>query len=468
MMYVIPDSVATKQLSGGTETPSRLSPSKPSPCRAYQSPADASKSPYSNSPASHRRRYYSSDEEDDSRDRQSHWKRTKVRTDDSNRGSSRNRITYTESDRHSYVTSPSLSRLNPPPQSVNSHSEPRVIVLHEKDEGSRRSSYESESRIRGSGSKGWDAAVRPFRDGGTAFEDIDPAGTKRKYASEVRKSSLMMCERSIVVKDKHMARRVPAERSLEGGYEFRVNGREEGEVGEFNDEGNSSLFLEDSREVDYEDRARARIGLDLREALNRRSQGLDTMSRESRVYGDQKTGATVRVRKVEFDLCCGNGKGSLSSLQGSGVKKVLDLGRSSSSGNDESNGSASLGGIGRSAAAVGAQVERDMELERREKRERWAEKERDLETELQDKLQKDLEKENMPETQPKSVTVVDYSHKFTVAKASISEWFFLRPILQLSGRNFRLSSLFRVCLQKGVTTLGFEYHITDGGVHAYT
>lgn len=452
-MYLIPDSVATKQLSGSTESPSKPSPSKPSPCKTYQSPADASKSPYSKSPASSRRRYYSSDEEDDSRDRQSHWKRIKVRTDDNPKSSSRNRITYTESDRRSYATSPTFRRPQGPSRSVNPLPGPRVIVLkrslHEKDVGMRRSSCESEVGIHGSGSKGWDVAVRSFRDGGTASKDIDPVGTKRKYETEVRKSSMMMLEQSMVIREKHMARRVPIEREFEGGYEFRVSGRE---VGEFNGENGSSLFLEDSRQFNYEDSERPRVGLDLREALNRRSRRLDSMSREIRGYGDQKSEPAVRVKKVEFDVSTGNGKGSLGALQGSGVRKVLDLGRSSRSGNDESK-SFALGGISHSTADVGTKVERDMESERREKRERWAEKERDLEKELQEKLQKELEKENMPRPQPKPVAVVDYSHKFTVAKAPISA-----PTKQVEMDPHRLCQRQKQ-IDYGKNTLGYERYI---------
>jgi histone RNA hairpin-binding protein len=422
-MYLIPDPVATKQLSGiADSSPSRLSPSK-----SYQHAEKSSPSllSYIKSPSSHRRRYYSSDEEDDSRDRQSHWKRIKTRSDDNPRGSTRTLIRYTERD---CERSPPRMRLQAPPQSPKPRPGPRVIVLkgsaHERDAGLRRISHESEGRT-GSGSKGWDGAVGVrVRDGGTASKDIDPGGSKRKQDlmlafGNASRSSLMMSERSMVVREKLTARRAPVEK----GYEFRVSGRE---VGEFvYGEDDDSLFLEDFHQIDDDYPTRAMSGSDLREFLNRRGRAEETMSRETRDYGDfraERSGfdAGVRVRRVEFDLSAGNGK-----VQGSAVRKVLDLGRSSRSGNDDGKERSSLASGG-SAASKGGKSEREMESERRqEKRERWAEKERDLE--------KELEKENMPKTtQPttkvKSVTVVDYSHKFTLAKAPISK----RPTISSS------------------------------------
>jgi histone RNA hairpin-binding protein len=430
MMYLIPDPVATKQLSGIADS----SPSRPSPSKPYQHAEKSSPSllSYIKSPSSHRRRHYSSDEEDDSRDRQSHWKRIKTRSDDNPRGSTRNLIRYTERD---YERSPPRVRQQAPSSSIPRPGH-RVIVLkgsgHERDARLRRISHESEGRT-GSGSKGWDGAVgMRVKDGGTASKDIDPGGSQRKHHETMSalgdgsRCSLMMSERSMVVREKLTARRAPVEK----GYEFRVSGRE---VGEFvHGEEDDSLFLEDSRQVDDGYSARARIGSDVRESLNRRSRAEETMSRETRSYGDYRaerfcSDDGVRVRRVESDVSAGNGK-----VQGFAGRKGLDLGRSSRSGNDDVKERSSLasGGSalasGGSAASVGAKSEREMESERRqEKRERWAEKERDLE--------KELEKENMPKTtQPttkvKSVTVVDYSHKFTLAKAPISK----RPTISSS------------------------------------
>ncbi|KAG0626385.1 hypothetical protein M758_2G121800 [Ceratodon purpureus] len=418
MMYLIPDPVANKQLYGIAES----SPSRPSPSKSSQHAENSS--PYlvacTKSPRSHRRRHYSSDEEDDSRDRQSHWKRIKTQSDDNPRGSTRNLIRYTERDRHNYEKSPSRLRHQALPPSSNPRPGHRVIVLkgsaHEKDTGLHRIGHESEGR-RGSGSKGWDGALGiRERDGGTASKDIDPGGSKRKHHESMStlgdacRSSSVSSERSMMVREKLTARRGPVEK----GYEIRVSGREVGEFVHRKDD--HSLFLEDSRQVDDAYSARTRIGSDVWESLNRRSCGKETMSRETRGYGDYTTErfcreVALRVRRVEFDHSEGTGK-----VQGSTVRKVLDLGRSSRSGSDDGKERASLG-TGGSAASVGAKGGRDMELERRQdKRERWAEKERDLE--------KELEKENMLKnaqpTKEKSVTVVDYSHKFTLAKAPIS------------------------------------------------
>ena len=304
-MYLIPDPVATKQLSGiADSSPSRLSPSK-----SYQHAEKSSPSllSYIKSPSSHRRRHYSSDEEDDSRDRQSHWKRIKTRSDDNPRGSTRTLIRYTERD---CERSPPRMRLQAPPQSPKPRPGPRVIVLkgsvHERDAGLRRISHESEGRT-GSGRKGWDGAVGVrVRDGGTASKDTDPGGSKRKHHETMSalgdgsRCSLMMSERSMVVREKLTARRAPVEK----GYEFRVSGRE---VGEFvHGEDDDSLFLEDSRQVDDGYSARARIGSDVRESLNRRSRAEETMNRETRSYGDYRaerfcSDVGVRVRRVEFD-----------------------------------------------------------------------------------------------------------------------------------------------------------------------
>ena len=425
MMYLIPDPVANKQLYGIAES----SPSRPSPSKSSQHGENSS--PYllacTKSPRSHRRRHYSSDEEDDSRDRQSHWKRIKTHSDDNPRGSTRNLIRYTERDRHSCEKPPSRMRQQGLPPSSNPRPGHRVIVLkgsaNEKGAGLHRFNHESEVRT-GSGSKGWDGAVgMRVRDGGTAFKDIDLGGSKRKQDlmsafGNASRSSLTMSERSMVVREKLTARRGPVEK----GYEFRVSDREVGEFVYGEDDDDDSLFLDDSRQFDDDYPTRSMSGSDLRELLNRRGRAEETMSRETRGYGDYTTerfcsDVGVRVRRVEFDLSAGNGK-----VQGSTVRKVLDLGRSSRSGNDDSKERTSLG-TGGSAASVGMKSERDMELERREKRERWAEKERDLE--------KELEKENMLRTAQqaklKSVTVVDYSHKFTLAKAPISK----RPFISL-------------------------------------
>ena len=424
MMYLIPDPVATKQLSGIAES----SPSRPSPSKSFQHAEKSSPYllSYVKSPNSHRRRCYSSDEEDDSRDRQSHWKRIKTHSDDNSRGSGRNIIRYTERDHHRYERSPPpriKQQAAPPsskPRSDNVERD-RVIVLkgvaYEKDCRLRRSTHEPEGQT-GSGSKGWDgAAGMRVRNGGTASKDIDPRGSKRKHhesmstLGDASRSSLTMSERSMVFREKLTARRGP----VENGHEVRVSVREAGEFVYGEDDG--SLFLEDSRQVDFEYSARARICSDVRESLNRRSRGEDSMSRETRGYGDYKSERGdfdfgVRVRRPEFDVSAGNGK-----VQGSGVREVPDLGRSSRSSNDDGKERASLASGG-SAASVGAKGVREMESERRqEKRERWAEKERDLE--------KELEKENMPKTtqatKGKPVTVVDYSHKFTLAKAPISK-----------------------------------------------
>ena len=419
MMYLIPDPVATTQLSGIAES----SPSRPSPSKSFQHAEKSSPSllSYVKSPSSHRRRYYSSDEEDDSRDRQSHWKRIKTQSDDNSRGSGRNIIRYTERDLVQ-ETSPPRMRLQAPPQSPKPRPRPghRVILLkgtaNEKDSGLRRSTRESEART-GSGGKGRDGALgMRVRDGGTASKDIDPGGNKRKpdlmsAFGNASRSSLMMTERSMVVREKLMARRGPVEK----GYEVRVSGRE---VGEFvYGEDDDSLLLEDFHQFDDDYSPRERVGSDLREFLNRRGRSEENMSRDPKGYEDYRTERGgfdfgVRVRRVEFDVSAGDGK-----VQGSVVRKVPDLGRSSRpvSGDGKERASLASGG---SAASVAAKAAREMELERRqEKRERWAEKERDLE--------KELEKENMPKTtqatKGKPVTVVDYSHKFTLAKAPISK-----------------------------------------------
>lgn len=389
-MYLIPEPVATKQVSGIAEP----SLSRPSPSKTYHHhQPEKSSLPHSKTSISHRRRYYSSDEEDDSRDRQSHWKRIKTqRSDDHPRETSRNLIRYTERDR--FERSSPRSRVQAPP---HPHTRPghRVIVLKgEEDAGLlRRSSRESYV------SKGWDVTGdMRLRDGGTASpKDFDP-GSKRKHHESLstgsRSSSSIMCEG--VRENNHMARRAPVEK----GYEIRVSGREV--VGEFVHNPGEGLFLEDSRHAD--DPAR----MDPCEGLNRRSRGGETMSRESsRGLGDRKTEPlAVRVRRVEFDLSVGNGKGASAV-----VRKVLDVGRTSRSEGKEHGASAAGVGEAKKEASGG-----DVESERRpEKRERWAEKERDLE--------KELEKENMPKTQTttKTVTVVDHSHKFTVAKAPISK-----------------------------------------------
>lgn len=189
--------------------------------------------------------------------------------------------------------------------------------------------------------------------------------------------------------DMAMARRHMKPNVERRGYEVRVS-REEGEVYE-DDDSSSGLFLEDSS------RASNNITVDLREALNRRTRENPKPQPEQRGF-DVK----VRVRRVDFDL---------SFQPGATAKKTPP---------PPSSGPSFSRIV--SAASVS---ERDSEAERR--RERWAEKERDLQKELQrQELQKQeaqkllLQQQSMA-TKPKSVTVVDYSHKFTVAKAPLGK-----------------------------------------------
>lgn len=237
---------------------------------------------------------YSSDEEDDSRDRQSHWKRIKTRSDDNPPGSNgRNLIRWTERDHHSKNTSyEASSPVRRPLQTLRTFPSPkksvnpprpghRTIVLksrlHDSDVSRHPAGHES---------RGLDAAMGRFKDGGTASKDImDAAGaSKRKFEPEARRGMISMnidmYERGMVVREQHMARRLPVERATpEGRYQVRVSGREEGEFygdGDDDDDAGASLFLEDSHLVEE----RPRITVDLREALNRRTRGVaDTVSR---------------------------------------------------------------------------------------------------------------------------------------------------------------------------------------------
>lgn len=370
---------------------------------AFQSPKKADVAPH------HPLTYipvYSSDEEDDSRDRQSHWKRIKTASDDTT-SNGRNLIKWTEP---RYDASPVrrplqtlIRRVPSPKKSLN----PKKILNNPP--GHRMIALKSRLH---DGGHGLDVVTK---DGGTASSQamIMDAGaaSKRKFEPEHRMISMNIDMYERVREHQQMARRLPG---TAGRFEVRV--REEGEFydeEEEDDEDDGSLFLEDSN-------PRPNITVDLREALNRRTRPL-VANREDKGYsGDGDSDGRelgfdvkVRVRRVDFDLSCASERSEVR-------KKVLPLPPS-----DVAQGL-------RIGAAVGSHKGSESDTEAERRRERWAEKERDLERDLQKELQKQalqkqqqlqlqLQQQSMATTaqQPKSVTVVDYSHKFTVAKAPL-------------------------------------------------
>lgn len=338
---------------------------------------------------------YSSDEEDDSRDRQSHWKRIKTRSDDSHTNSSgRSLIKWTDPRDHqeaSPVRRPLQAlrgRIPSPKKSVGSNNPPghRMIVL--------------KSRLHEGG--------HDVAHGGTN-KDIDAAGqaSKRKFESDHGMISMNI---DMYESGRTMARRhMPVERA---GYEVRVR-----EEGEYYDDGDTSLFLEDPH------LSRPKITVDLREALNRRTRG-GVSSREN-IDNDEegfasnsKVDVKVRLRRVDFDLSF-KGAATAAAPPPESRKKILPLRPSAADRFPRIASAASVGGNSKGMS------ERDSEAERR--RERWAEKERDFERDLQEEMQKqELLKQQQQQqqtmaTKPKSVPVLDYSHKFTVAKAPLGK-----------------------------------------------
>lgn len=251
--------------------------------------------------------------------------------------------------------------------------------MQEEDAGLRRRSRESEGRA---GSKGWDD-MRSRDGGATSSKDIGLGGSSS--SSSKRRHEVRVSSRE--------------------GREFVAQSKGAG------------LFEEDSRHVD-DDCVPARM---YSGGLNRQSRGGgETMStKSSRGFGE----GSVRVRRAEFDCSVGNGKGSSGRASRSGNDEGKDHGASLRAGASAAGGVEAKEGSGRD----------NMESERRhEKRERWAEKERDLE--------KEMEKGGLPKTQ--SLTVVDYSHKFTVAQAPLSKPSFLCSLLVDLG----FPTLFKVCV----------------------
>lgn len=403
---------------------------------AFQSPKKADAAPHY--PISYIP-VYSSDEEDDSRDRQSHWKRIKTRSDDTT-SNGRSLIKWAEP---RYETSPVrrplqtlISRIPSPKKSLN----PKKILNNPP--GHRVITLKSRLH---DGGHGLDVVTK---DGGTASSQamIMEAGaaSKRKFEPEHRMISMNIDMYERMREHQQMARRLPG---TAGRFEVRV--REEGEFydeDEEDEEDDSSLFLEDSN-------PRPNITVDLREALNRRSRPL-VANRENKGYGGDGDGhelgfdVKVRVRRVDFDLSCASERSEVR-------KKVVPL--------PPSDVAQRL----RIGAAVGSHKGSESDTEAERRRERWAEKERDLERDLQKELQKQalqkqelqkqqqlqlLQQQSMATTaqQPKSVTVVDYSHKFTVAKAPLGI-----PVKPVESDPHRLCQRQKQ-IDYGKNTLGYE------------
>ena len=440
---------------------------------------------------------YSDEEDDDGRDRQSHWKRIKTRSE-SHSDAAGERFRFMG---HSRESSHSHDRslgggggggrrlLLLPTQKGNAadqHQQQRQAsrrMFLEKIAGSRHlSSYDDnelgDRRRTGSIIKGWDVSSmgrgghHQHSDGGTninttckkdtdysravmkrkhteaASSSVDDGNRRRISSPEHHNSRVMMYHGGSMImtsredNNKHMARRHFVDTAATQGHRTRVSSSCSSGVagvGRFNGE-DQIHFVEDFGHSDDDGddddgfvsirREKARIVTqDLRETLNARLRRSESLKREN---------LNNRVEFVVDDLLLKRGppKGGGIQLrsngtvtQGSLVKKLpSNCDRSRRPVDDDCQGFAKTTGSG----SLGLERSKaDMESDERHRKEkgrtRWAEKERD-----------DLEKENLAKAaaEVKSVTVVDYSHKFTVAKAPASKTSLLLRILLLSRRVF--------------------------------
>lgn len=436
------------------------------------------------------RNSYSDEDDDDGRDRQSHWKRIKTRPEShSDAAGERFRFMgHRRDNSHSHDRSLGgggggkrlillpTQKGNVADQHQQQRQASRRMIL-EKIAGSRHlSSYDDDEpcdrRRTRSIIKGWDVSSmgrgghHQHSDGGTninttckkdtdysravmkrkhteaASSSLDDGNRRRISSPEHHKSRVMMYHGGSMImtsreeNNKHMARRHFADTAATQGYETRVSSSCSSgvaELGRFNGEDQIHFvenFGHSDDDGDVDDgfvstrREKARIVTqDLRETLNARLRRSESLKREN---------LNNRVEFVVDDLLLKRGppkgggiqlRGNGTVTQGSLVKKLpFNCDRSRRLIDDDCQGFAKT----TSSGSLGLERSKtDMESDERHRKEkgrtRWAEKERD-----------DLEKENLAKAaaEVKSVTVVDYSHKFTVAKAPASKssllpWTFL-------------------------------------------
>lgn len=371
-----------------------------------------------------------SNEEDDRNHRQCQWKRIRRDSEEFPGVCLGGTKRYTGGDNQGNGPSPG-EKGHPCVSNSNQQCQAQRMIfqkdgVHDKDAGRKRSSDGTYAWERGNGYKG----LRRNSDGGATYNEVESRAVKRKYEASVdgRRSPRVMYGSCKVAREKHMARMLWADEATHG-HETRVVGREfEGLDGD-----NQTPFLNgcpSSHDLCISIKERPRKSSNRRESLDGKMGRANTMSLEN---GDYQGGhgssvgvneLQVRSGKRAHEVHVGNGRVSARAAWESVDRKVTSSGGSPPPSHDSCKSFENTGmGAENARLRKNGEEEKDRDILKDRGRTRWADKERDL------------EKENLPKGEPKSVTVVDYSHVFAVTapaskETSISSSFPYRRINQ--------------------------------------